>query len=681
MSDVVKFGADATQYFDTIARMRSSLSSLQGGLNTGGAGGGATGGFFSPDFGEGFLKGERRVSSQAKFLVAQMLQTGDASSIAAAAMQAFLLSTQVGLGATVVGVAFFEGFKLLHDNAVKTEKDFQALRDELGKPLGAEIHQSAGEIASDLTAIDAKTAELFKDTQSNATKFGKGQFADIFSFAFPKLFPSEGPTKEDTAVVEGLERERALTEAVGDAALKTADIKDIAVHQSEEVAAAAKIELDAQQKIAKSIVDAGEQRAKILGEFGVKPQDEDSLKGFKGTDEQKAKVLQLLQETYATQQKITVATREGAAADTDALEKKAALAKAATTDATTVANFRGPDVERQTLSVNLALKRALAEKQIADSLGQQEGIATANQHVAEAGLSVLQNQIKLAERALEIRASQGQTAVLSAEAAHDDEAVGLLKIRLDYEQKIAAAVLQQKDPKIISNLRDQAALAKQIFEDNLNFKRQQDLEQASGANQVSVLKAVGDKFGADILAERLKVEQQITGEIRNQNGALATQHELGGETDIIAKAAAEKTRLQNLTPQQQAAEQQKTFQEQTQFNTTQDRIDRFLAAQDAAAKGANPLDLGGIPDLTPTEQKAADQIRALRDAQNAAQTQADAAKADEVPVEGGGVSDLANADFSQLIELGQADFSGLVSIGQADFSGLLALDGLDITVQ
>src|SRR6266496_3283933 len=108
MPDIVKFGADATQYFDVVNRMRTSLAGLGSSLSgSGSALGGA-------EFGTGFLKGERRVSSQAKFLVASMLEARDGISAAEAAMQAFVLSTRVGIGATVIGVGLFEAFKILH---------------------------------------------------------------------------------------------------------------------------------------------------------------------------------------------------------------------------------------------------------------------------------------------------------------------------------------------------------------------------------------------------------------------------------------------------------------------------------------------------------------------------------------------------------------------------------------
>src|SRR5438093_10225857 len=113
--DLVKFGADATDYFNVIERMKASLSGLGGSVGTafGGAGG--------AEFGAGFLRGERRVSGQAKFLAASILQAGDAATAAESAIQAFILSTRVGLGATVAAVGIFEVFKILKDQIDKTE--------------------------------------------------------------------------------------------------------------------------------------------------------------------------------------------------------------------------------------------------------------------------------------------------------------------------------------------------------------------------------------------------------------------------------------------------------------------------------------------------------------------------------------------------------------------------------
>src|SRR5437667_1921394 len=128
MADIVKFGADATDYFQVVERMKASLSGLGGSVGRAFSGAGIG------DFGDGFLKGERRVSGQAKFLAASILQAGDAVTAAEDAWHAFVRSTRVGFGATIGAVGLFEAFKLLHDQIVRTDAAKNALDKSLSTP-------------------------------------------------------------------------------------------------------------------------------------------------------------------------------------------------------------------------------------------------------------------------------------------------------------------------------------------------------------------------------------------------------------------------------------------------------------------------------------------------------------------------------------------------------------------
>ncbi len=67
MADVVKFGADATDYFDVVARMQSAHERLSGSIG-------------NPKGFDGFLQGEYRVTHQAKFLTQSLPDALRASS-------------------------------------------------------------------------------------------------------------------------------------------------------------------------------------------------------------------------------------------------------------------------------------------------------------------------------------------------------------------------------------------------------------------------------------------------------------------------------------------------------------------------------------------------------------------------------------------------------------------------
>ena len=242
MPDVVKFGADATDYFQVVERMKASLAGFSGSVGRAFGGGGGIG-----DFGDGFLKGERRVSGQAKFLAASLLQAGDAASAAEAAVQAFVLSTRVGLGATVLAVGLFEGFKILHDQIVRTTEAEAALKKSLAIPapilgnLGpSELGKIFDEQEANLKKFEKEgfsTLQLFADGVQDV----KGKLSDKGEDAF---FKRQGNDLQYQQQINETARQRGAAE------LQIVEAKARVVREGSLEAELAKIELETRQKLA-----------------------------------------------------------------------------------------------------------------------------------------------------------------------------------------------------------------------------------------------------------------------------------------------------------------------------------------------------------------------------------------------------------------------------------------------
>src|SRR5437879_1528017 len=158
MSDTVVFGADASAYFDVVARMQQKLDELSSHT-----------GQFNNRLGDqsgvnGFLRGEYRVERQAKLLTQGLLEARSASDALSAGLQAAVFSTKLPLAAGLGAIVIAEGLKIVLDQAARTKKAYDDLATDMAKPIGQQIHQSAeaikSDLASELTHFSALRKEL-----------------------------------------------------------------------------------------------------------------------------------------------------------------------------------------------------------------------------------------------------------------------------------------------------------------------------------------------------------------------------------------------------------------------------------------------------------------------------------------------------------------------------------------
>jgi hypothetical protein len=219
--DVVTYGADARQFFDVHAQMVNAASRTSAAV-------GDTRGF------DGFLKGEGRVTHQAKFLAASLLEARSAADVLQSGLQATIFSTRIPLAGALGGIALAEGLKFINEEAAKTQKAFKDLGEELGKPFGAQIHQTSEAIGADLQALETKISSLQTRQQSF---FGR----IVHGF-------SRGRDDITESVNEGQSRALKLAEAQGDAELRVVAIKEEALTVSAAEAEVAQIRLDFENK-------------------------------------------------------------------------------------------------------------------------------------------------------------------------------------------------------------------------------------------------------------------------------------------------------------------------------------------------------------------------------------------------------------------------------------------------
>lgn len=321
--DVVTYGADARQFFDVHAQMVNAASRTSAAIG-------------DPRGFDGFLKGEGRVTHQAKFLAASLLEARSAADVLQSGLQATIFSTRIPLAGALGGIVIAEGLKFINEEAAKTKQAFKELGEELGKPFGSQIHQTSEAIGADLQAIETRITSLQTRQQSF---FGRL----VHGF-------SRGRDDITESINEGQSRALKLAEAQGDAELRVVSIKEQALTISAADAAEAQTRLEFENK-----------RAALLKSVPFGPVTE-------GT----AKRLEALQRDEA----VTIRTgREKARADNEALAHARELA----------------DIERRGLGTqDLTIAKLTSELAFrlrildaARKLGDIRAIAAANVGVAQ----------------------------------------------------------------------------------------------------------------------------------------------------------------------------------------------------------------------------------------------------------------------------------------------------------
>lgn len=334
--DVVTYGADAKQFFDVHAQMQRAAARTSSTV-------GDTRGY------DNLFQSENRLHRSTRLLAASLLEARDAGQAVGGSLEGLIMSLRTPLAVAIGGIAFAEGAKLVLKQLEEIDKAFVALQRDLGHPLALTIDLSPADIAARITQLKTETDALIKSRNT------LGGFL-IHGF-------SRGRDDISEAVTAGQQRQAQLADAQANAEQKIVDLKVIGRYEGEEAAAAAKAELD---------YDTA--RAKLF-EGAFKPGADQSVlfKRLASLREERDLTKEIAQET----------------ADSKSEEIFAE---------TQIAEFRGQDVDRQKLALDLALRHANYEKEIADAVGNKNRIETANLNVAKAELDIEKNRIALLQR-------------------------------------------------------------------------------------------------------------------------------------------------------------------------------------------------------------------------------------------------------------------------------------------
>jgi hypothetical protein len=276
MSDQVVFGADAKEYFDVIARMEQRLTEL--GSKVGRSR------FDVGDSAGGLLRGEYRVERQTSLLTRNLLEARSASDALTAALQAGVFSTKLPLAAGLGGVVIAEGLKIILDQAEKTKKAYNELREELDKPIGVQVHLSGAEIGSSLEKLEQKVKSLRKELNSNTTSFVnflKGN-DDTESARLHRAEhgqpESTQKAPEEQALSLAETRIKQLANAQADAELKIVAVKRHSVEVSKDEGEALKANLDyenARAKLFENAFKPGAEQAVLFKRLAALTQERD----------------------------------------------------------------------------------------------------------------------------------------------------------------------------------------------------------------------------------------------------------------------------------------------------------------------------------------------------------------------------------------------------------------------
>jgi hypothetical protein len=626
MSDTITFGADASAYFDVVARMQSKLDGLEGHFASAGRGG--------DHIGEGFLRSERIVSRSSANMVASLLQVNSAGDAVAAVLQNVERASKLGLGLAVgvgVGIAIFEAVKHQLD---ATDKAYTALQGDLDKPIDLILNLAPEDIGKEIESTKKHVEELKAASSSISNQGLKGFQAlgvmlDESATLQPQL-AAEGRDSNQIAIEEGERKITAEMHAQIDAQSRMIDLKAESMQGSSEQAA-----LD------KAALEYTQQKAKLDLEV--------SAPGGDGTG-------------YNQRVDNLERTRDMAI---DEAKKKALIAYGDNQSATDVANFRGTDREKKDFSLGEALANAKNHKEIMDEKGTEEEQDKANLEVDQAQMAIdkerLAVQSQLADlahagRISDIKVGAARNAVgLGPEAGQGaalDTQVALAKEGVQTaREKLALDTGDVSAQKALNSAIAEQAIAeatKSKFQNDKAFAHTQELTAAQAVTAEMDAQSKGQSFLAGLLKTREAAEAKIAGYLRDQKNDMAGQAALQGKMGIRDQLA---KRLDE-TPEQRRTRES---EERHQAHATSRADAAINDAADRERRGAR------LDESNPVTQ-------ALRAQQ----------KIDENPLADGNAG--PNGDFSSVSSLAGQDFSSLASLASMDFAGLAGLSGLTIAI-
>lgn len=215
--DRVTITADASQYFDVLARAGTAANRLAGSGERVGA---------------GFLKGERAVETATRAITAGLLTAGDAATSATILIDGLARALKLPLITGAIGAAAVTGIIVLRQQIERTRKASEELTKELGKSFGLQVQGSVDSLGQDIDTLTDKMSKLRAETVSTTSKiiafFQRGSPGGLGSdtrFGGPSTPRKTPATKEQQQLIEGEKRLKDLVSARADLELKVAIAK------------------------------------------------------------------------------------------------------------------------------------------------------------------------------------------------------------------------------------------------------------------------------------------------------------------------------------------------------------------------------------------------------------------------------------------------------------------------
>lgn len=229
--------ADASQYFDVLSRAGAAANRFS---RTG------------ADIGSGFIRGERVVRTATASMAQGLLTVQSAGDAAILAAQQLERVFRIGLVPTIAVAGGVAAIAFLEAEIKKTLTAYNDLRDELHRPLTAEIALSPEDIASRIEAVTKATDKLIERQNTLASKIIRGIISSV---------PGGAGGRDDIqeAIVAGVKRESDLRGAQADQELRISNLKRIENDEGKEAA-----------EIAKANLQFEKDRAKLVEEFSTR---------------------------------------------------------------------------------------------------------------------------------------------------------------------------------------------------------------------------------------------------------------------------------------------------------------------------------------------------------------------------------------------------------------------------
>ncbi len=214
---------DPTNSFDVLQRLGTASDRL---------------GQRGEEIGKGFIRGDRAVRVATQNITQGLLSANSAADAAVITFQSLERVFKIPLVATVGAAATIAGFAYFKTKVDESQKAYEQLREELQRPLSAEIDLSPEDLAVRIDAVRKATDAAAKSADSWAAAIGRvvlnpkllAQLALMFqpipvpAFLLPFKTPKTTQDLQKEAT-EGKARELKLSDALADNELRRASLK------------------------------------------------------------------------------------------------------------------------------------------------------------------------------------------------------------------------------------------------------------------------------------------------------------------------------------------------------------------------------------------------------------------------------------------------------------------------